>query len=105
MTFCATLCVTLCKRLALSSLILVCILTPMFPQSSFAQNNAPPPASVETRRQQLLTLFDEQLQYVLRTNTEWATMVGDNHYNDRLSVQSPEFSESELEGLVKFLSQ
>jgi len=89
MTFCATLCATLCKRLALSSLILFCVLTPMFPQSSFAQNNAPPPASVENRRQQLLSLFDEQWQYVLRTNPEWATMLGDNRYNDRLIDQSP----------------
>src|ERR1700722_12525213 len=105
MTFCATLCVTLCRRLALSSLILVCVLTPMFPQSSFAQNNAPPPASVENRRQQLLSLFDEQWQYILRINPEWATMLGDNRYNDRLSDQSPEFFQSELEQQSKFLSR
>jgi uncharacterized protein (DUF885 family) len=105
MTLCATLCATLCKRLALTSLIPVCVLTAMFPQSSFAQNNAAPPASVENRRQQLLSLFDEQWQYVLRTNPEWATMLGDNRYNDRLSDQSPEFFQSELEQQRKFLSR
>src|SRR5580658_11313717 len=105
MTFCATLCVTLCKRLALSSLILVCVLTPMLPQFSSAQNSASAAASVENRRPELLSLFDEQWQYVLRTNPEWATMLGDNRYNDRLSDQSPEFFQSELEQQRKFLSR
>ncbi len=100
-----TLCGTLCKRPALGNLILSCALATMFMQSSFAQNNAPVPASVENRRQQLLSLFDEQWQYVLRTNPEWATMLGDNRYNDRLSDESPEFFQSELEQQRKFLSR
>jgi uncharacterized protein (DUF885 family) len=101
MTFCGTL----CKRSAITSLILLCVLTSMSSRSSFAQNNAPAPASVEVRRQQLLSLFDEQWQYVLLTNPEWATMLGDNRYNDRLSDQSPEFFQSELEQQRKFLSR
>jgi len=100
-----TLCGTLCKRSALTSLILFCVLALMSTQSSSAQNNAPPAASVENRRQQLLSLFDEQWQYVLRTNPEWATMLGDNRYNDRLSDESPEFFQSELEQQRKFLSR
>ncbi|MFZ0958523.1 MAG: DUF885 domain-containing protein [Candidatus Sulfotelmatobacter sp.] len=78
---------------------------PMFLQSSFAQNHASAPASIESRRQQLLSLFDEQWQYTLRTNPEWATMLGDTRYNDRLSDQSPEFFQSELEQQHKFLSR
>ena len=105
MTFCATLCEALCKGSALTRLILVCALTPMSSQSSSAQNNAPAPASVENRRQQLVSLFDEQWQYVLRSNPEWATMLGDNRYNDRLSDQSPEFFQAELEQQRKFLSR
>jgi uncharacterized protein (DUF885 family) len=101
MTFCGTL----CKRSAITSRILLGVLTSMSLQFSFAQNNAPAPASVEVRRQQLLSLFDEQWQYVLRTNPEWATMLGDNRYNDRLSDQSPEFFQSELEQQRKFLSR
>ncbi len=92
-------------RSALGSLILVCALMPMFLQSSFAQNHASAPASIESRRQQLLSLFDEQWQYTLRTNPEWATMLGDTRYNDRLSDQSPEFFQSELEQQHKFLSR
>jgi len=101
MTFCGTL----CKRSAITSLILLCVLTSVSVQSSFAQNNTPAPASVEVRRQQLLSLFDEQWQYVLRTSPEWATMLGDNRYNDRLSDQSPEFFQSDLEQQRKFLSR
>jgi uncharacterized protein (DUF885 family) len=77
----------------------------MFPQSQSAQNNTSATAAVESRRQQLLSLFDEQWQYVLRTNPEWATMLGDNRYNDRLSDESPEFFQSELEQQRKFLSR
>ncbi len=96
---------TLCVRPALGSLILVCVLTTMFPQFSSAQNNASATAAVESRRQQLLSLFDEQWQYTLRTNPEWATMLGDNRYNDRLSDESPEFFQSELEQERKFLAR
>jgi uncharacterized protein (DUF885 family) len=92
-------------RPAIVSLILVCALMPMFLQSSFAQNHASAPASVESRRQQLLSLFDEQWQYTLRSNPEFATMLGDNRYNDRLSDESPEFFQSELEQQRKFLAR
>jgi uncharacterized protein (DUF885 family) len=96
---------TLCRRPSLSSLILVCALMPMFPQSSFPQNSAPAPASVENRRRQLLSLFDEQWQYTLRTHPEWATMLGDRRYNDRLSDESPEFFQSELQQEREFLAR
>lgn len=77
----------------------------MLPQFSSAQNSASAAASVENRRQELLSLFDEQWQYVLRTNPEWATMLGDNRYNDRLSDESPKFFQSELEQESKFLAR
>jgi uncharacterized protein (DUF885 family) len=96
---------TLCMRPALSSLILVCALMPMLPQSLFPQNSAPAPASVENRRQQLLSLFDEQWQYTLRTHPEWATMLGDRRYNDRLGDESPEFFQSELQQEREFLAR
>jgi uncharacterized protein (DUF885 family) len=96
---------SLFERSALARLLLLCVLTPMLPQFSSAQNSASAAASVENRRQELLSLFDEQWQYVLRTNPEWATMLGDNRYNDRLSDESPEFFQSELEQESKFLAR
>ena len=77
----------------------------LFPQSSAAQGATSTPTSVETRRQQLLSLFDEDWQYTLRTNPEWATMLGDSRYNDRLSNNSPEFFQSDLEQKRKLLAR
>ena len=62
-------------------------------------------ADIENRRSQLLSLFDEQWQYELRTSPEMATSLGDNRYNDRLKDRSPEFYQSDLEARRKFLAR
>jgi uncharacterized protein (DUF885 family) len=77
----------------------------MFLESSSAQSGTPEPASGENRRQQLLSLFDEDWQYELRTNPEWATMLGDGRYNDRLRDNSPEFFQSDSEQKRGFLAR
>ena len=96
---------TFCLRSALGCLVLICALTPMFLESSSPQSGTPEPASGENRRQQLLSLFDEDWQYELRTNPEWATMLGDGRYNDRLSDYSPEFFQSDIEQKRRFLAR
>lgn len=96
---------TYCVRLALGCLVLVCAVTSMFVQASSAQGSGSTHASVENRRQELLSLFDEEWQYELRTSPEWATMLGDNRYNDRLSDNSPEFFRSDLEQRRGFLAR
>jgi uncharacterized protein (DUF885 family) len=63
------------------------------------------PADADARRAQLLSLFDEQWQYELRTSPEDATSLGDNRYNDRLKDRSPEFYQSDLEMSRKFLDR
>jgi uncharacterized protein (DUF885 family) len=77
----------------------------MFLPSSSAQITASTPSSVENRRQQLLSLFGEEWQYGLRTSPEWATMLGDNRYNDRLSDESPEVYQSDLQQKSSFLAR
>jgi uncharacterized protein (DUF885 family) len=72
-------------------------------QSSLAQNNPPATTSAEDRRQQLSSLFDEEWEYELRTNPEFATTLGDHRYNDRLSDNSPEAFQSNVEQERKFL--
>ena len=62
-------------------------------------------ADIESRRTQLLSLFDEEWQYELRTSPEMATSLGDNRYNDRLKDRSLEFYQSDLEARRKFLSR
>ena len=61
-------------------------------------------ADVESRRAQLLSLFDEEWQYELRSDPETATSLGDNRYNDRLSDRSPKFYRSDEETRRKFLA-
>ncbi|HET6178310.1 MAG TPA: DUF885 domain-containing protein [Candidatus Sulfotelmatobacter sp.] len=82
-----------------------CVLTLMLPQASPAQSNPSAIPSLESRRQQMLSLFDEEWEYQLRTNPEWATMLGDRRYNDRLSDNSPEFFRSDTEEKRKFLAR
>src|SRR5882762_11144933 len=66
---------------------------------------APVPSGIESRRQQLLSLFDEQWEYELRSDPEFATDLGDKRYNDRLSDHSPEFHKSEVEQARRFLTR
>jgi len=70
-------------------------------QPSAAQSAAT--ASIESRREQLMSLFNEEWEYELRSNPEWATMLGDRRYNDRLSDSSPAFFQSDTEQKQKFL--
>jgi len=51
-------------------------------------------SSVDARRAELKGLLDEQWQYTLRTQPEFATTVGDDRYNDRLS----DFSDKAITG-------
>jgi uncharacterized protein (DUF885 family) len=96
---------TLGVRLNPVCAVLVCAVTLILPPSSAAQGATSTLPSVENRRQQLLALFDEEWQYGLRNSPEWATMLGDSRYNDRLSDESPEFFQSDLEQKRKFLTR
>jgi len=93
-----------CTRPALGCLVLFALAS-TFVQSSSAQSGGATPSTVENRRHDLHSLFDEEWQYELRTNPEWATMFGDNRYNDRLSDNSPEFFRSDLEQRRGFLAR
>src|SRR6266700_3787227 len=92
-------------RPILGCVVLFCLAAGLFPNHSSAQGVTSTPLPTETGRQQLLSLFDEQWQYRLRSNPEWATTLGDNRYNDRLSDNSPEFFQADLEEQRKFLTR
>ena len=62
-------------------------------------------ADIKSRRTQLLSLFDEEWQYELRSDPETATSLGDNRYNDRLTDRSPKFYRSDEEARRKFLAR
>jgi uncharacterized protein (DUF885 family) len=92
-------------RPILTLIVLICIFTPVPVQTSRAQNHAPTPANADSPREQLRSLFDEEWQYTLRTHPEWATTMGDPRFNDRLSDNSPQFFQSDLEQRRKFLAR
>ena len=78
----------------------------LLPGALRAQNTpAAGKADMESRRTQLLSLFDEEWQYELRSDPETATSLGDNRYNDRLSDRSPQFYQSDEETRRKFLAR
>jgi uncharacterized protein (DUF885 family) len=94
-----------CVRPSAGCIVLFYALTSIFVKSLPAQVHVSAAASVENHRHQLLSLFDEEWQYELRTSPEWATMLGDNRYNDRLSDNSLEFFRSDEEQRRGFLER
>jgi uncharacterized protein (DUF885 family) len=92
-------------RPMLTLIVLVCVFTPVPVRTTRAQNHAATPANPERAREQLRSLFDEEWQYTLRTNPEWATALGDSRFNDRFSDNSPQFFQSDLEQRRKFLAR
>lgn len=62
-------------------------------------------STADSRRQQLLSLFEEEWEYRLRTRPEFATALGDRRYNDRLGDESPSFFQSDVEQKQKFLAR
>ncbi|MGH9517107.1 MAG: DUF885 domain-containing protein [Terriglobales bacterium] len=63
-----------------------------------------PMSTFDARHKQFLALLDEEWEYEMRSSPEFATSVGDNRYNDRVSDYSPEFVQSDLDQRGKFLA-
>jgi uncharacterized protein (DUF885 family) len=82
--------------------ILGCLFTPRLPSSLVQSGTSVAPVD---QRRQLLSLFDEEWEYELRTNPERATALGDRRYNDRLSDNSAEFFQSDLNEKRRFLAR
>src|SRR5260370_1137946 len=85
-------------------LVLIFAFASSLPSRS-TQSNGTTASSLENRRRQLLSVFEEEWEYELRTSPEFATMLGDSRYNDRLSDNSPEFFQADLEQKKKFLAR
>ena len=72
-------------------------------QTDPAQTNPAP--GLEERRQALDRLLDEQWQYNLRTNPEYASLLGDKRYNDQVGDASPEAVRRDLDQTRGFLAR
>jgi len=76
------------------------------PQASEPQTSQPQaaqPQSVEARVAKLHELLGEHWEYVLRTNPEFASILGDKRYNDRLSDFSQAAIDQNIEQTRLFL--
>jgi uncharacterized protein (DUF885 family) len=60
---------------------------------------------VNARRKQLDSLLAEQWEYTMRTSPEYASILGDKRYNDKLSDNSYEFIQKDLAETKKFLAR
>ena len=96
-----------CSLRVFAGIIAISILAPMLPKSDAAQKPSTQNtnSNFEARHQQFLALLDEEWEYEMRSSPEFATSVGDNRYNNRLSDLSPEFFQSDLEQRRKFLAR
>jgi len=64
-----------------------------------------PSSDVEARRAALNSLITEQWDYTMRTSPEWASMIGDKRFNDKLSDFSQKFIDSDLKATADFLKR
>src|SRR5712671_2117798 len=55
------------------------------------------PQGLDARRKQLVDLLDEHWEYTMRTNPEYASILGDKRYNDKLTDFSEKAVLAELE--------
>lgn len=62
-------------------------------------------ASLEQRRKALNSLLNEQWEYKLRKNPEFASMIGDKRYNDKLSDYSQAAIDAETHAEAVFLKR
>jgi uncharacterized protein (DUF885 family) len=78
---------------------------PRWRESTARQTNESTQTSLEQRRKQLNDLLAEQWDYTMRTNPEWASMLGDKRFNDKLSDASEKAVYEDLEVQKKFLAR
>ena len=83
------------------SLLIALVLAQAAPRN--AERTAPP--DVDARRQHLAALLDEHWEYTMRTSPEYASMLGDKRYNDRLSDFSEKAVYADIEAQKQFLAR
>ncbi len=71
-----------------------------------AQTAGPPaPQGVDARRKQLADLLDEHWEYAMRTSPEYASILGDKRYNDKLTDYSEKAVFDDIEAERQFLAR
>jgi uncharacterized protein (DUF885 family) len=92
----------------ISATLLLCLLTSCTrstPPAEPPKQEQNPAASLEARRKQLNDLLDEQWQDHLRKSPEFASIIGDKRYNDKLSDASEKARLEDIETDKQFLAR
>ena len=87
-------------RVLLQTLACLAVLVPIAAIPTHGQT-----PSVEERRKQLDALLKEQWEYTLKTTPEFASILGDKRYNDKVSNISEKENYAQLEMAKKFLTR
>lgn len=87
-------------RLFLISLALSAMALAVTPQQAMNSEK-----DLESRRKQLNDLIAERWEYTLRTSPEFASILGDKRYNDKLSDASYEFIQKDFDETKKYLAR
>ncbi|MFN2498089.1 MAG: DUF885 family protein [Pyrinomonadaceae bacterium] len=90
-------------RLFIMSMVLCAVASAVFAQTT--SRGAASKLSVEQRIKQLHDLLNEQWEYTLRTSPEFASILGDKRYNDKLSDFSQAAIDKDLRQTGVFLQQ
>ncbi len=78
---------------------------PRFGDSASQQKSGDAQASLAQRRKQLNDLLAENWDYTMRTYPEWASMLGDKRFNDKLTDTSEKAVYANIEEQKKFLQR
>ncbi len=79
---------------------LIATAIPKTPSAKAARSN-----NLDARRKQLDALLKEQWEYTLRTSPEFASILGDKRYNDRLSDFSQKQIDADIRATHEFLKR
>src|SRR5258706_3597568 len=79
---------------------LIATAIPKTPSAKAARSN-----NLDARRKQLDALLKEQWEYTLRTSLEFASILGDKRYNDRLSDFSQKQIDADIRATHEFLKR
>jgi len=93
------------KKVSLNLRLLIFPLLGVFLFAGIAAANDKPAAGIDQRREQLNALLKEQWDFVMKTSPEYATIIGDKRYNDKVSDVSEKEVYYELEMTKDFLKR
>jgi uncharacterized protein (DUF885 family) len=93
------------NNVSLNPRLLISFLAAIFLLPGITAADNKPATSLDQRREELNALLKEQWEFVMKTSPEFATIIGDKRYNDKMSEVSEKEVYFELEATKTFLKR